>query len=167
MAENELVALLKTLTQTQIEFVSARLSAKSDKKAAEIIGISPDVVYNWPNKPIVNQVVRLAVLNNLEVARERLSRLTLKAVGVLDKEMDGDKPLPPACEVLDRAGLAAKRELDVTTGGRQLDARYTDEQRKALILDVLTAYGIKIDTGPESDLAAIAGAAERSLPLQG
>jgi len=165
MAENGLLALLKTLTGIQIEFVSARLTTKSDKAAAEAIGISPITVYKWPNKPIVNQVLRLAALNSLEVARERLSRLTLKAVGVLDKEMDGDKPLPPACEVLDRAGLAAKRELDVTTGGRRLDARYTDEQRKALILDVLAAYGIKIDTGPESDLAAIDGAAERSLPL--
>lgn len=124
MAENELLALLKTLSQIQVEFVSMRLSTKSDREAAEAIGISPVTVYKWPNKRVVNQVIRFAVLNNLEVARERLSRLTLKAVGVLDKEMDGDKPLPPACEVLDRAGLSAKGQLEVT-----VDVGLTDEER--------------------------------------
>lgn len=169
MVENELLTLLKTLSQAQVEFVAARLGTKSDKEAAQAIGIPPDTAYKWPNKSVINQILRLAVLNNLEVARERLSRLTLKAVGVLDKEMDGDKPLPPACEVLDRAGLAARRELDVTTAGRPLDVRYTDEQRKALILDILATYGIEIDTSDddESDVAAAEGAAEGSISLRG
>lgn len=134
MAENELTALLKTLTQIQIRFVTARLGTKSDKRAAEAIGISPDVAYNWPNKIDVNRVIRFATLNSLELAREQLSRLMPKAVGVLDEEMDGDKKLKAACEVLDRGGLAIKGQLDVTTGGEKLSGGFTDDQRLALLI---------------------------------
>lgn len=134
MAENELAALLKTLTQKQIAFVIARLNTKSDKKAAEAIGIPPDTVYKWSNKRDVNHVIQLAMLSSLEIAREQLSRLTPKAVGVLDKAMDGDKKLKAACEVLDRGGLAVKGQLDVTTGGEKLGGGFTDDQRFALLI---------------------------------
>ena len=120
MAENEWDAILKTLTQIQIEFVRKRLDTVSDKEAAEAIGIAPSTTYGWPNKKAVNRAVQLARLGSLELAREALSRLALKAVGVLDKEMDDGKKLDAACEVLDRAGLVARKELDVTSGGKPL-----------------------------------------------
>ena len=134
MAENELTALLKTLNQTQIEFVIARLGTKSDKEAAETIGIAPWVAYNWPNKGDVNRAIQLTLLNSFEIAREKLSRLMPKAVGVLDEEMNGDKKLKAACEVLDRGGLAVKGQLDVTTGGEKLSGGFTDDQRLALLI---------------------------------
>lgn len=137
MTENEWGELRKTLSPIQIEFVIARLTAKSDREAAKAIGIGPSTAYGWPNKSDVNRAVQLARLCSLEIAKEELSRLTVKAVGVLDKEMDDGKKLDAACEVLDRAGLVTRKELDVTTGGEKLTGGLTDTERMALIAGLL------------------------------
>lgn len=124
-----MAVLLRTLTQIQIEFVATRLGTKSDKKAAEIIGISPTTAYSWPNKGDVDKAIQLATLGSLDVAREKLSRLVLQAVNVLEKEMEKGQRLAAAREVMDRTGLVAIKGLDVTSGGEKLSGGLTDEQR--------------------------------------
>lgn len=110
-----LAEVLKKLTADQLRFVAARLNTNTDKAAAESAGIPQQTVYNWPNKEDVNEAVRLAGMDTIEVARERLRRLLLKAVDVLDEEMDAGKPkrLDAAKEAFDRGGLPPTQRHEV------------------------------------------------------
>lgn len=111
----ELAEVLKQLTADQLRFVAARLNTNTDKAAAESVGIPPQTVYNWPNKGDIAEAVRLAQMDTVEVARERLRRLLLRAIDVLDEEMETDKPkrLDAAKEVFDRGGLPPTQKLDI------------------------------------------------------
>jgi hypothetical protein len=125
MAEQEkksLTNLLKTFTPTQLDFVAVRMTAHKDKEAAEQIGISPDVVYAWPNKQDVNEAVRLAKLDGVTVAREKLTRLASKAVDAIEETIDSDTNsarLSASLAVLDRVGIpeVKRTELSGADGG--------------------------------------------------
>jgi hypothetical protein len=111
--------LLKTFSPTQLDFIAVRMTAKSDKEAAETIGISPDVVYAWPDKQAVNEAVRLAKQNGVSVAREKLARLASKAVDTVEAAM-GDREHPglaAALAVLDRVGLPEVKRQEMTGSG--------------------------------------------------
>jgi len=119
---SELSGILKQLTADQLKFVAARLNARTDKDAAETIGIPSQTVYNWSNKSAVDEAVKLAQLDTIEVARERLRRLLVTAIDVIEDEMkeDGKHRLDAAKEVFDRVGLAIVRALDITSGGKSI-----------------------------------------------
>jgi carbamoylphosphate synthase large subunit len=126
--------LLKTFSPTQLDFIAVRMTAKNDKEAAETIGISPDVVYAWPDKQAVNEAVRLAKQNGVSVAREKLVRLASKAVDTIEAAM-GDKKNPglsAALAVLDRVGLPeVKRQEMSGAGGGPLVVEYINDWRGA------------------------------------
>lgn len=118
--------LLKTFTPTQLDFVAARMTAHNDKEAAEAIGVSPDVVYAWHNKQDVNEAVRLAKLDGVTVAHEKLKRLAtnaVEAVGDIVNDRKGSKRLDAALAVLNRVGMpeVKRQEIDTPAGGT-LDA---------------------------------------------
>ena len=119
---SELSGILKQLTADQLKFVAARLNARTDKDAAETIGIPSQTVYNWSNKSAVDEAVKLAQLDTIEVARERLRRLLVTAIDVVEDEMGEDKKrrLDAAKEVFDRAGVAILQVLDITSGGKSI-----------------------------------------------
>jgi len=119
---SELSGILKQLTADQLKFVAARLNARTDKEAAESIGIPSQTVYNWSNKAEIDEAVKLAQLDTIEVARERLRRLLITAIDVVEEEMAEDKKrrLDAAKEVFDRAGVAILQVLDITSGGKPL-----------------------------------------------
>lgn len=108
--------ILRTLTEEQLKFVAERLSCRTDAEAADKCGLPQRTVYGWDNKQDVNEAVRLARLDGLNVARERLRRMAAKALTVLDNEMDGKsrnaKRYEAAIAVLDRVGLAAVQKVE-------------------------------------------------------
>lgn len=110
--EKTLPQVLQTLSQTQVAFVAARLGCRSDKEAAELIGIAPSTVYCWSNKADVDWAVAQSTLGILDVGREQLRRLVLKAILVIEKKLDKDS-LAAALQVLDRVGLHAVQGMDM------------------------------------------------------
>jgi hypothetical protein len=138
MGENEkeltLEQLLKSFTPTQLDFVATRImEAHTDKGAAEEIGISPDVVYAWPNKQDVNRAVMLAKLDGVSVAREKLQRLATKAVDKLGDAINKDDPaLSALLAVLDRVGLPEVKRQELTgAGGGRLEVEFVNDWRGA------------------------------------
>ena len=133
---NGFVEVLKALTPQQLDFVAARLSAKNDKEAAESTGISPDVVYNWRNKEQVNLAVKLGKVDGVLLGREKLRRIVIKAVQVLEEEMEPGKKqrLAAAREVLDRAGISKLRKVALTdpTGEESYDPVGADARKEVL-----------------------------------
>ena len=120
--QNELVELLKTFSAEQLDFVAQRILHKKDNEAAEAAGLDINTVYHWANKQDVNRAVILAKLDTVQVAREKLRRLTPKAVDVLDDEMEKGRKrrLDAARDVLDRTGIESTKNVDITSGGDTL-----------------------------------------------
>ena len=112
----ELTIILKTLLPQQLDFVAARMWCATDADAARECGLSPDTVYGWPNKQEINDAVKLAKMDGVMVAHERLRRLVPKAVGVLEDEMEPRKRrrLDAAKEVLSRGGVDVPRRVELT-----------------------------------------------------
>lgn len=116
--ERTLDDILATLTTQQLDFVAVRMYKKTDKEAAIELDIADNTVYGWPNKEDVNAAVRLAKLDGVNVAREKLKRLASKAVDTVDAAM-GDKQSPgltAALAVLNRVGLPEVQRHEV--GGK-------------------------------------------------
>jgi hypothetical protein len=92
---------------------------KTDKEAAQELGIAEDTVYGWPNKQDVNEAVKLAKLDGVNVAREKLKRLASKAVDIVGASMgDKEKPgLSAALAVLDRIGMPEVRRQEIGGSG--------------------------------------------------
>ena len=137
---SEFAEALKTLTPQQLDFVAARLNAKSDKEAAESVGVSPDVAYSWRNKEQVNLAVKLGKVDGVLLAREKLRRLVYAAACVLEDEMGDDKKrrLEAAREVLDRTGIEKLKKIALTdpTGQEEFKG-FTDSERAARVAALL------------------------------
>jgi len=144
--------ILQTLTTAQLKFVARRVYLRTDKEAAEAVGIAPPTVYGWPNKDDVNEAVRLAQMNSVDVGRERLQRLVEQAIDVIEDEMTDDglrsrDRLKAALEVLDRTGLEAGSRVDVVSEGQRLGV---GDDYRAAILGALSRIA---DAGTASDVA--------------
>lgn len=120
---------LSQFTDSQIRFIEARLICRSDKEAAEMVGISPATAYNWKEKDEINAAVNKLNLSELKTTRERMYRLLPKAIDALEQELD-DKEKSRAYVVfnlLDRVGLGTKQQLEVS--GEINVTTLTDEER--------------------------------------
>ena len=152
-----LEGLLKTFNPIQLDFISRRMTAKNDKEAAEAVGISPDVVYAWPNKQDVNRAVLLAKLDGIAVAREKLKRLAMDAVNALDdivKDGKSGQRLSASLAVLDRAGLPEIRRIETSgPGGGPIQHEDTGgkERDRALAALADTIAGVLRRGGPGGD----------------
>lgn len=143
MVENSkelLPDILRALTTTQLDFLARRMHLQTDREAADAIGIAPQTVYNWPNKDAVNRAVRLAKLDGVEVGRERLRRLVVTAIDVLEAEMTAsdlrnDNRLKAALEVLNRVGLDTPLRQEIKLENVSL----TDEERANRIAAIFDA----------------------------
>jgi len=86
----KLKATLRGLSMTQIRFVIARLENKTDKAAAEEIGISPATVKSWDNKMQVDDAVDLMRVDGMITALEIRRRNLAKAMAVKAAGLDSD-----------------------------------------------------------------------------
>lgn len=118
--QNELQELLRTLSENQLRFVSARMNTGTDKEAAQRCDLNPDSIYNWPNKADVNRCVQLARLDGINVAREELRRGASEAVQALIGELKGKRAIDAAVAILDRVGLEAGQNVNVGANDKAL-----------------------------------------------
>jgi hypothetical protein len=86
----QLKALLRQLSMTQMRYVIARLDTKSNRAAAETIGISPETVKGWDNLVMVNQAVDLMRLDGMVTALEMRRRNLAKAMAVKASGLESD-----------------------------------------------------------------------------
>lgn len=140
--EDELQAVLRTLGPEQLRFVARRMHDVSDASAARAVGLSLDTVYGWTNKAAVNEAVRLAQLDGVNVARERLRRLATDAVDALAEELANrrnPRRLDAAKDVLDRVGLGAVHKIAPTdpSGTRKYES--LDDLSDADLLAIIAA----------------------------
>ena len=120
---SRLAEVIKQLTSTQLRFVIARNDSKSDKEAAEIIGISPSTVKNWDNKAIVDEAIMLMLLDGVITARELRRRNLAKAMAVKVAGLDSvDEKLRQsvATEIVEWEMGKAQGSVDVTSKGEQI-----------------------------------------------
>jgi hypothetical protein len=82
--------IVSQLTITQLRYIVARNESKSDKEAAETIGIIPATVKGWENKALVDDAVRLMLSDGVITARELRRRNLAKAMAVKVAGLDRD-----------------------------------------------------------------------------
>lgn len=80
--------ILSTLLPDQLRFIVARLQTRTDKAAAEEIGIAPDTVYGWPNKDQMDEAILLINAEPIDAAREIRKKNLVKAMMVKAKGLD-------------------------------------------------------------------------------
>lgn len=136
--------IIRSLSAQQLDFVAARMWTNTDAEAAIHCRISPNTAYNWDNKQDVNEAVRLAKMDGVLLAHEKLRRLVYRAIGVLEEEMAPRKRrrLDAAKEVLNRGGVDSPRRVELTgRDGGPIETRdasgITDEERVARIAAIL------------------------------
>ena len=106
-----------------MRFVIARNDSKSDKEAAEIIGISSSTVRNWDNKATVDEAIRLMLVDGVITARELRRRNLAKAMAVKVAGLDSvDEKLRQsvATEIVEWEMGKAQSSVDVTSKGEQI-----------------------------------------------
>lgn len=82
---SNLTNILKRLNVVQIRFCIARCETKTDKEAAEVIGVTPGVVKGWNDdgsKQLVDEAVRLMVYDGVITAQELRRRNLAKAMAI-------------------------------------------------------------------------------------
>ena len=89
-SSDRLREILRQLSAAQIRFVVARNEAKSDKDAAEIIGISPATVKGWEEKPLIDEAVKLMAYDGVITAQEIRRRNLAKAMAVKAAGLESD-----------------------------------------------------------------------------
>lgn len=117
------------MTTNQLRYLSVRGECKNEKEAAEMLGLKPQTVYNWPDT--VREAFELMLFDGVLVAGEILRRNLPKAAAVkvaaLDSEIDNIRQ-HAATEVLDR-GLGKptqRQELSGPDGGAIVVVNWDD-----------------------------------------
>ena len=139
--QNTFEGMLKGLTATQLEYVGKRILSSSQAEAAKEAGVISGTVSRWKQDGVpIDEIVELAKQDGVIVAKEKLRRLSGKAVDVLEEEMDkkrGGKRIEAALAVLDRVGIVKGESFDVTSGGERLGSGASEEQRLAAVVALL------------------------------
>jgi hypothetical protein len=115
--------ILKQLTITQLRFIVARNESKSDREAAEMIGISPSTVKGWDNKAQVDEAIRLMLFDGIVMARTLRRRNLAKAMAVKVAGLNSvDEKLRQsvATEIVEWEMGKAQGSVDVTSKGEQI-----------------------------------------------
>lgn len=123
---DRLAEVIKNLSVTQLRFIVARNDCKSDKEAAETIGISPSTVRNWENKAQVDEAVSLMAYDGVVTARELRRRNLAKAMAIkvsgLDIEDDERLRQNVATEIIEGELGKPKQQTDITSDGKHIFA---------------------------------------------
>lgn len=114
----QLNSVLRRLTSAQLQFVAARLYTDTDAEAAEAIGVPAAIVYNWPNKALVNEAVTMTNAVYIKpVAQDLLHRLVVPAIMrlgeiIADPEAHNRDVLRAISDVLDRSDITKKSMVE-------------------------------------------------------
>ena len=122
MVDTRVKEILATATDTQRRYVRARLMNDSIPKAAHAIGLTRTAPHQWPNLDDLEEAVGILYNDIIEAAKLALEGLALEAVQALREALKGRSKVSAAKAILDRIGLPAMSQLDVTSGGEPLKA---------------------------------------------
>jgi len=120
---NRLQELVKNFTVDQLRYLAVRPFVRFNKEAAEATGIAEETVCRWKNKADIDEAVRLMVADGIILAAEILKRYVPQAAQEFVTELSDIEVSmrhKAAKEVLDRGGLPAKQQMDLTTAGQPL-----------------------------------------------
>ena len=113
--------ILNRATDIQYQYVIKRLTHPNMARAARALGLSRSTPTKWDNLDELEEAVILLRPDVIEAAKMALVELALEAVGALgDALEDKAHRVRAAQTILDRAGLPAQSNVDVTSGGERL-----------------------------------------------
>lgn len=118
--KERLSRVLSLLSTAQIRFVVARNETKSDKEAAELIGISASTVKGWEDKALVDEAVRLMAFDGVITALELRRRNLAKAMAVKASGLDSDNEKirqDVATEIIEWELGKASQKIDQNNSG--------------------------------------------------
>jgi len=119
--DEDLTDIFTQLTVEQARFVVARLDSRSDREAAEKIGVAPRTVYNWPpeTRALIKQAIDCYLSNVTAAALGLLRSAVLKATLIKVEDLDADDARirqDAATEILDRVLGRPRLAVDLDGG---------------------------------------------------
>lgn len=116
--------ILAGATDSQRRYVRARLMHATIPKAARAIGLTRTAPHQWSNLDELEEAVALLYNDVIAAARVALEDLALDAAQALGKALHdgGGASVAAAKAILDRIGLPAMSQVDVTSGGESIKA---------------------------------------------
>jgi hypothetical protein len=102
---DELAALLKTFTDTQMRFLECRLRCNKTTEAATMAGIGRTTYYEWENRADIDRAVELIRMDGVILTAEILRRAAPDAAHALTANLKDKRPQVrhnAAVEVLNR-----------------------------------------------------------------
>jgi len=113
----EVGEILSRATPTQMRWVLARLTSRSDAEAAERVGITRQAVEQWENKAELDRAVNMLLRNAATTALAMLERALIEAARVFLDSLDADDPrlrLRAAELIWDKVGPKPPERREVT-----------------------------------------------------
>jgi len=116
--------ILARANDIQRKYVQARFLHPNTAAAARAIGIHRSTPSKWPNLEELEEAVVLADISTIAAAKERLEEMIPAALDALERaaKSKGGTSVAAARAILDRAGLPAQSNVDVTSGGEPIRA---------------------------------------------
>lgn len=157
---NDLATICRMLTTEELEFLAARLQTDTDRAAAEMVNRSPSTVSRYPHKNLIDEALRLVMLDGVTVAAEIIRRAATRAAEV---KIDGLKVRDMrlrqavASEILDRVGLIVEQRVDVTSKGEKIGGAdgIPDENRMAAAMAVYERIRARLSDGAVDGESAV------------
>ena len=116
--------ILARANDIQRKYVQARFLHPNTAAAARAIGIHRSTPSKWDNLEELEEAVTLADISTIAAAKERLEEMIPAALDALERaaKSKGGTSVAAARAILDRAGLPAQSNVDVTSGGEPIRA---------------------------------------------
>ena len=116
--------ILARATDVQRKYVQARFLHPNSAAAARAIGLHRSTPSKWDNLAELEEAVTLADISTIAAAKERLEEMIPAALDALERAAKGrgGTSVAAARAILDRAGLPAMSQVDVTSGGESIQA---------------------------------------------
>ena len=127
-AAGRLDEIKQQLSPDQLRYIYERVTTRTDAEAARNVGLSPETVYNWPEKRLVQEAVRLMVDDglqaSLDILRRNLARAARVKVAGLDSRKEAIKQAA-ATEILDRFHGKPTQQSNINVSGGPLTINLT------------------------------------------
>jgi len=114
--------IMARIPSVQRRYVVARLTCDSSAAACRQIGISKSTPCHWDNMDELEEAIGLLYNDVIEAAKLALENLAIEAARALGKALKdgGGTSVAAAKAILDRIGLPAMSQVDMTSGGQVL-----------------------------------------------
>lgn len=105
----------RTLSPDQLRYLQERVLCRTDAEAARNCGISPNTVYTWNEKTLIQEAVNLLMDEGLQVSLDIMRRNLARAARVKVSGLDSKKEVikqGAATEILDRFHGKPRQAID-------------------------------------------------------